>query len=94
MKKPANPMQKAPTVLPMHLSLRCKAKSKRSGKQCRSPAVTGKKVCRMHGARAGAPKGKANGAYRHGLQTLEKQQERRQWRGWLRAARAPLPEIE
>jgi hypothetical protein len=78
----------------MHLSLRCKAKSKRSGKQCRSPAVSGKKVCRMHGARAGAPKGKANGAYRHGMQTQEKQIERKQWRSWLGAARAVIDGAE
>ena len=94
MKNQTNPMQKVSTGLPMHLSPRCKAKSKRSGKQCRSPAVTGKKVCRMHGARAGAPKGKANGAYCHGMQTLEKQAERKQWRGWLMAARTTLSEIE
>lgn len=27
----------------------CQAKSKRSGTQCRGPAVKGKRVCRMHG---------------------------------------------
>lgn len=26
-------------------------------------------VCRFHGARGGAPKGKGNGMYRHGLYT-------------------------
>ena len=39
----------------MHLSLRCRARSKPSGKPCRAPAVKGKTVCRMHGA--GAPAG-------------------------------------
>lgn len=29
---------------------RCKAKSKRSGKQCKNYAIKGFKVCRMHGA--------------------------------------------
>jgi hypothetical protein len=29
---------------------RCKAKSKRSGKQCKNAAVTGYDVCRIHGA--------------------------------------------
>ena len=33
--------------------MRCHAKSKRSDKQCKSWAVRGKKVCRMHGAFAG-----------------------------------------
>ncbi|WP_308737917.1 HGGxSTG domain-containing protein [Rhizobium sp. TH2] len=57
MKKPINPMQLAP---------RCGAKSKRSGLKCQSPAVKGKRVCRMHGAKAGAPSGIANGNWRHG----------------------------
>jgi hypothetical protein len=44
-----NPMQSA------HSAPRCTAMSKRSGKQCQAPAVRGKHVCRMHGAKAGAP---------------------------------------
>ena len=36
------------------------------GKPCRAPAVRGYQVCRMHGARGGAPEGKRNGNYRHG----------------------------
>src|SRR6478752_4557502 len=50
---------------------RCHAKSKRSGFQRQAPAVRGKKVCRMHGARAGAPKGERHGNYRHGLYSNE-----------------------
>lgn len=61
----ANPMQSA------HAAPRCNARSKRTGKPCRAPAVRGWRVCRMHGARGGAPEGEANGAYRHGLRTLE-----------------------
>lgn len=34
----------------MRLGKQCTAKSKRTGKRCRSPAVTGYNVCRMHGA--------------------------------------------
>ena len=30
-------------------AVRCTAKSKRSGKRCRNPAMTGKRVCRFHG---------------------------------------------
>ena len=60
-----NPMQSA------HDEPRCKAKSKRSGKRCGAPAVRGCLVCRMHGARGGAPTGKRNGNYRHGTRTKE-----------------------
>ena len=45
---------------------RCTAKSKRTGERCKAPAVRGYNVCRFHGARGGAPKGKANGTWRHG----------------------------
>jgi hypothetical protein len=31
--------------------------------------VRGYRVCRMHGARGGAPEGKRNGNYRHGYRT-------------------------
>ena len=62
-----NPMQSA------HNAPRCTAKSKRSGKRCKAPAVRGWTVCRMHGAGGGAPKGKANGNYVHGAHTFETQ---------------------
>src|SRR5829696_8666309 len=57
--------------LAMHQALRCKACSKRTGKPCRSPAVRGWAVCRMHGAGGGAPKGEANGNYKTGEHTAE-----------------------
>jgi hypothetical protein len=60
------------SINPMHMAHaapRCKARSKRMGQPCRSPAVRGWKVCRMHGARGGAPEGKRNGNYRHGART-------------------------
>lgn len=65
MKTKDNPMQSA------HSALRCSAKSKRTGKPCGSPAVNGWSVCRMHGARGGAPSGEPNGNYRHGGNTKE-----------------------
>jgi hypothetical protein len=37
----------------------------------RAPAVRDWKMCRMHGARGGAPKGKRNGNYRHGGRTMK-----------------------
>ena len=54
---------------------RCAATSKRTRERCKAPAVRGWTVCRFHGARGGAPKGKANGAYKHGLYTREAQAE-------------------
>jgi hypothetical protein len=48
---------------------RCTARSKRTREQCKAPAVRGYDVCRFHGARGGAPKGTANGSYKHGLYT-------------------------
>ena len=59
---------------PMHrcnAAPECRAISKRTGLPCRSPAVTGYRVCRMHGARGGAPEGKRNGNFRHGGRTKE-----------------------
>ena len=50
---------------------RCSARSKRSGERCRGPAVRGQRVCRMHGAGGGAPKGQRNGNFRHGSSTKE-----------------------
>lgn len=56
-------------VYPFQTSPRCTATSKRTRKSCQAPAVTGWTVCRFHGARGGAPTGKSNGMYRHGLYT-------------------------
>ncbi|RWP70780.1 hypothetical protein [Mesorhizobium sp.] len=53
----------------MNLAPRCHARSKRTGCQCRPPAVRGSVVCRMHGAGGGAPEGKRNGNYRNGGRT-------------------------
>ena len=58
-------------TMQMHISPRCTANAKRTGCRCRSPAVSGFKVCRMHGARGGAPEGKRNGNYLHGGSTKE-----------------------
>ena len=50
---------------PMLASPRCGAKT-RSGKPCMSPAVRGKKRCRMHGGArgSGAPRGNQNAVKR------------------------------
>jgi hypothetical protein len=35
---------------------RCQAKSKRTKQQCRSPAIRGKRVCKVHGGRSTGPR--------------------------------------
>ena len=72
---------------------RCTATSKRTRKPCQAPAVRGWTVCRFHGARGGAPKGKQNGQYRHGLYTQEAIEERRAVTALLRQVRKALVDI-
>lgn len=50
---------------------RCTATAKTTRSRCKAPAVKGWNVCRMHGARGGAPSGLANGRWRHGNRTRE-----------------------
>ena len=76
--------------LPMHLSPRCSARSKRTRERCRAPAVKDWTVCRFHGAGGGGPKGKRNGMYKHGLYTGEAIEERRALSALLRASRESL----
>jgi hypothetical protein len=75
---------------PMLLSPRCGAKT-RSGSACRSPAVRGKKRCRMHGGAAGsgAPEGNQN-ALKHGAFTKNAIKERDQVRAFIGEARKLL----
>ena len=64
----ANPMDQ-----PKHARARpplCQARRK-DGSLCRAYPLRGRKRCRSHGGRAGAPKAEANGAYRHGAFTEE-----------------------
>jgi uncharacterized protein YjcR len=79
---------------PMLSSPRCGAKT-RSGKPCMSPAVHGKKRCRMHGGvpGSGAPRGNQN-ALKHGLYTREAIEERRQIRTLMRQSRLLIQDIE
>ena len=72
---------------------RCTATSKRTRKPCQAPAVRGWTVCRFHGARGGAPKGKANGAYRHGFYTAKAANERRRLRELLAQVRETMAGI-
>lgn len=76
-----NPLHRA-----MDMAPRCTAHSKRSGEPCRAPAVRGHRVCRMHGARGGAPEGKRNGRYVHGGRTQELTKALRLVRAWAQLA--------
>src|SRR5512144_2556812 len=78
---------------PMLGSPRCGARA-RSGAPCRSPAVRGKKRCRMHGGAegSGAPRGNQN-ALKHGAYTKEALQRRAEMRELIREARKLLEEL-
>ena len=79
---------------PMLASPRCGAKT-RCGGACRSPAVHGKKRCRMHGGAqgSGAPRANRN-ARKHGLFTGDAIGERRQLQALLGEARKLLEEMK
>ena len=72
---------------PMHLASRCHAKSKRSGLQCRAPAVR-----RMHGTSGGA-KGNRN-ALKHGEFTAESLDFKRRITGLTPMVRKTMTAIE
>ena len=74
-------------------SPRCHARSKRTGKPCGAPAVTGWKVCRHHGAGGGAPKGERNGNYKNGHYTREAVAERRMMSAFLKLSRQTIAEM-
>ncbi len=89
-----NPMHRMTREpLPLRETPRCGAKT-RSGKPCQSPAVRGRRRCRMHGGAdgSGAPSGSRNGNYRHGFYTAEAIAERRVIRQWVRDSRKRLDE--
>jgi hypothetical protein len=73
--------------LPRDQTRRCGART-RGGHPCRSPAVRGKRRCRMHGGAAGsgAPVGNKN-ALRHGHYTAEAIAEKRSLAELIRLSR-------
>jgi hypothetical protein len=75
---------------PMLASPRCAAKTRASG-ACRSPALHGRKRCRMHGGApgSGAPRANQN-ARKHGLFTRDAVAERRQIQALLGETRKML----
>jgi hypothetical protein len=77
---------------------RCRAKSKRSGEQCKNYAVKGWSVCRMHGARGGpkTKKGKfrcKTAPLKHGYYCKEAIEERRQNKNMMEKAKETLRSI-
>ncbi len=78
----------------MLASPRCGAKT-RCGGACRSPAVNGRKRCRMHGGAAGSGAPRANrNAGKHGRFTGEAIEERRRIEALLGEARKLLEEMK
>ena len=79
---------------PMLASPRCGAKT-RSGGSCRSPAVSAKKRCRMHGGApgSGAPKENQN-AIKHGLFTKDAIEERKQVQALIGQTRKLLQDLK
>ena len=91
MKTPDKAMQRTTNEpLPLRNAPRCGART-RQGKPCPSPAVKGKRRCRMHGGAhgSGAPKGRRNGNYRHGYYTYKAIAERRALMALIRNELAP-----
>jgi hypothetical protein len=78
---------------PMLASPRCGAKTRSAG-ACRSPAVHGKKRCRMHGGvqGSGAPRANQN-ARKHGLFTRGAIEERRRIQALIGEAQKLLKEM-
>lgn len=68
MKSDVNPMHPAERL---QKAIRCSARSKRSGKPCRAPAVRGWNVCRMHGAGGGGKAGPESPNWQHGMRSRE-----------------------
>ncbi|MDC1089796.1 HGGxSTG domain-containing protein [Emcibacteraceae bacterium] len=80
-------------IEPMMNSSRCGAKT-RKGLPCKSPAVHGKKRCRMHGGAegSGAPVGNKN-ALKSGFYTKEAIEKRKQLEEMIRSYRVILNEL-
>jgi hypothetical protein len=72
---------------------RCTAKAKGTGQRCLGPAVKGWNVCRVHGARGGAPRGPSHPNYRHGGRTRAADETKRAVGALVRVARALCEEI-
>ena len=73
-----NPMSRTGVKKLLTAAPLCLART-RAGTSCRCPAMKGKARCSKHGGKSpGAPKGERNGNYRHGGETNEAVELRRQ----------------
>ena len=86
-KSDANPMR---WLAAAHAAPRCTARAKRTRLPCRAPAVRGWAVCRMHGARGGAPNGVRNGAYVHGGRGKDAGETRKMIKALVRLSRETM----
>ena len=77
----------------LRAAVRCGAKT-RNGAECRSPAVSGKARCRMHGGArgSGAPRGNQN-ALKHGGYTRDAVDKRREVNALLRSVRSLVEDV-
>ena len=82
------------TLYPFQKSPRCTATSKRTRQPCQAPAVRGYTVCRFHGAKGGAPKGRRHGQYKHGHYSQEATDVRRSISALLSESRKQLALVE
>ena len=76
---------------PMQAAPRCE-KTKKNGKRCGGMAVKGRRLCRSHGGKAGAPKGNQN-ALKDGLYTKTSRARDQAARELVKQARALLGAI-
>ena len=86
--QPENPMLRNgnPRGNP-NTATRCGAKT-RAGAECQSPAIHGKKRCRMHGGKStGAPCGENHGMYKNGRWTKIAIQQRAEVNALIRQVR-------
>lgn len=81
-------------LLPLLQTPRCGARN-RAGMPCQAPRAGGKTRCRLHGGAqgSGAPKGAANGRYRHGQYTCEAIEARRELRAMLKELQQTLDDL-
>ena len=74
----------------MRASSRCLALTRR-GTPCQCPAMRNRTRCRLHGGKAGAPRGERNGAWRDGSWTQEAMEFRRAVSRTMKALRTRRP---
>lgn len=70
-RNPVPDVQPTAALVAMWTAPRCSAMRK-DRQPCKSPAIKGRKTCRMHsGGKTAGPSGKANGRFKHGHETKQ-----------------------